>query len=183
MCFMFVWSEWLCHVMSSVLFTITATYSWSAVGTASDDGSPIPPRFPGPTVSCLGCSFLWPHPPTSSGGSGYLSHGCFEASCFFLFLLGFVFATAWGVVVCCMLALSSSSPLCWRLREAALALSQLTPPRLQPFCSVNPHCLVILFKLTWMLLFGFGACGSFFLNIYIYIFLFCLFSESMFPCF
>lgn len=29
-------------------------------------------------------------------------------------------------------------------------------------CSVNPHCLVVMFELTWMLLFGFSACGSIF---------------------
>lgn len=75
-----------------------------------------------------------------------------------------------GVVVCCMLALSSSSPLCWRLGGGGGGVKPAYAPCLQPFCSVNPHCLVILFKLTWMLLFGFGACGSFF---FFYISLFC----------
>lgn len=50
-----------------------------------------------------------------------------------------------SVVVCCMLALSSSSPLCW---QPGVGVGGVTPPRLQPFCSVNPHCLVVLSQLT-----------------------------------
>lgn len=53
-----------------------------------------------------------------------------------------------SVAVCCMLALSSSSPLCWHPEEVVGVCGQLTPPCLQPFCSVNPHCLVVLFELT-----------------------------------
>lgn len=53
----------------------------------------------------------------------------------------------------CMLALSSSSPLCWRFGAGGWCRSSF-----QPFYSVNPHCLVILFELTILLLFGFSAC-------------------------
>lgn len=80
-----------------------------------------------------------------------------------------------SVAVCCMLALSSSSPPSANNPVEVLFRGDVLVSFVQPFCYVNPHCLVSLFELTWMLLFGFSACGSFYLFFFV--------SESMLSCF
>lgn len=96
-----------------------------------------------------------------------LSLGCFELPpppfYWFIFLLWPEASQRCGVLHACPVFLLTHSP----EEEVLVAGGEPPPPppapRLQPFCSVNPHCLVVLFELTWMLLFGFSACGFFFL--------------------
>lgn len=155
-------------------FHISRT-SWR--GRTLDDGVIHHPYHLAISCSVTGaCSSLWPHPTpflTSTAlpplpqamAAQASSLGCFKPFfCFFcfVFLQQLRGRGSLSVVVCCMLALSSSSPLCWRVGGGGGGVKPAYASSLQPLSSVNPHCLVILFELTWMLLFGFGACGSFF---------------------
>lgn len=107
-----------------------------------------------------------------------LSLGCFESPPFFC---GAGTSQRCGVLHACPVFLLA--PSAGNLKEVVRAFGQLMPPSCCLVCSVNPHCLVILFELTWMLLFGFSACGLFkkkIKNIYLSSF---VGSESTISCF
>lgn len=131
---------------------------------------------------CLFLSLTTPHPlphlhspsPLPQAMAAQASSlGCFKPFFVLFFLLQQLGGRgSFSIVVCCMLALSSSSPLCWRVGGGGGGVKPAYAPSLQPLSSVNPHCLVILFELTWMLLFGFGACGSFFFFFFLITYMF-----------
>lgn len=89
-----------------------------------------------------------------------LSLSCFEPTSLIL-QSGWALSALWCAA--CLPCLPPS-PLCWQSGGGGRDVYTANAPLLLPSaCSVNPHCLVVLFELTWMLLFGFSACGSFFI--------------------
>lgn len=131
------------------------------------DHTPLPPVPTPPTTTTSPPPSPPPHGPSLLRRLR-LSLGCFEHSPPFALFFCFFFARGGGLSAlwcCCMLALSSSTPRPppaaaiqrrWRRRRrcwwwwwwcsVSLPSSLLFASSL--LCSVNPHCLVVLFELT-----------------------------------
>lgn len=154
-------------VMSHSLHTTTITPTYPGATGGKMDRSPSVSFY----TSCLVAgvsSSLWPHPPSppqplSQCGSGYslaALSGAPPTPFFFFFFLQQGASQRCGVLHACPVFLLAPLLATWS-RWSGVSLRPLLASSLSVQLTLIAwsYC----FELTWMLLFGFGACGSFFL--------------------